>query len=163
MAKSPLNTNFINAFLNATIDVIDMMAEIAATPGRPYIKRNENAKGDISGIIGMAGAGLLGAFSINFRQACILAIVNSMLGESYQGLNDEVIDCVGEITNIISGSARAMLSERGVEYGMATPTVVCAKDHSVTQVTKVPVIVMPFTTEAGSFLVEISLWDTKKE
>lgn len=159
--ETPLSAVFVNAFLNAIIEILETMAEISPNPGRPFIKKNDNSKGDVSGIIGMAGYRLQGAFAISFQRACIFDVVERMLGEPVSRINEDVIDCVGEITNMVSGVARAELSNLGHEYGMATPTVICSDEHSITQATKEPVVVMPFSTSAGRFLVEVSLWRTE--
>lgn len=157
--RPAINAVFVNAFLHATIDVLKTMAEIDIVPGKPFIKRKANSIGDVSGIIGMAGqGGLQGAFAISFKTSTVLAVVNSMLCESYTAINHDVVDCVGELTNVISGAARATLSDLGREYGMATPTVINARDHSIDQVTKEAVVVMPFKTEAGTLLVELTLF-----
>ncbi|MBU0553047.1 chemotaxis protein CheX [Myxococcota bacterium] len=159
--STPLNAVFVNAFLNAIIEILETMASLTPTPGKPFIKKQDNSRGDISGIIGMAGHRLQGAFAISFQRRCIFDVVERMLGEPVTRINDDVIDCVGEITNMVSGVARANLSTQGHEYGMATPTVICSDDHTIAQATKEPVVVMPFTTPAGAFLVEVSLWRTE--
>lgn len=154
-----MRADFINALLNATVSVVSMMAEVPAQPGRPYLKTNRLSRSDVTGIIGLAGdGGVRGAFAIGFTDSCIFHIVSSMLGETFTELNDDIRDAVGELANMVSGAARATLDELDMSFDMAVPTVICAPQHEVTLVTKAPIIAIPFTTEAGEFFTEATLW-----
>lgn len=158
-SSSPMRAEFINELLNATVSVLATMAMVEPTPGRPFIKKDRVSRGDVSGIIGLAGEnGIQGSFAISFEEGCILHIVSEMLGEEFTELNDEIRDAVGELTNMISGAARAKLDEMGYKFDMAIPTVVCKTQHEITQVTKAPVVVIPFKTERGRFHAEATLW-----
>jgi chemotaxis protein CheX len=46
-----------------------------------------------------------------------------MIGEKYDEMNEEVADCVGELTNMISGDARSQLQKVGFDFTAAIPTV----------------------------------------
>ena len=50
-----MEARFINPFLEGTVHVLKTMAFIEPEPGKPYLKRDNNAIGDISGIIGLTG------------------------------------------------------------------------------------------------------------
>jgi len=78
-----------------------------------------------------------------------------MLGESLDSIDGTVRDVVGEITNMVSGGAKKVLSEKGYKFEMAIPTTITGKSHSITHKTKGAIIVVPFTTEAGNFFVEV--------
>ncbi len=158
-SSSPMRAEFINELLNATVTVLETMAQVSPRPGRPFIKKKRVSVGDVTGIIGMAGEnGLQGTFAISFSESCILHVVSEMLMEEFTELNDEIRDAVGEITNMISGAARAKLSDMGYHFDMAIPTVIAKKAHTITQVTKAPIIVIPFETDQGGFIAEATLW-----
>jgi len=74
-------------------------------PQKPRIKKDEIARGDVSGLIGMVGPQTRGSMSITFDEALALEIMQNMLGERPNGLNEEVTDMVGEITNMVTGGA----------------------------------------------------------
>ena len=149
-----MDMEFINPFLIATCNVLKTMASIEAKPGRPYVKKDENASGDVSGIIGITGD-TQGSLSITFSAASIKAIVSNMLGEEYEEINDEVKDAVGEITNMISGDARRELFEKGRNLNAAIPTVVSGPSHTIKHLGNGPCIAIPFETDAGPFVVEV--------
>jgi chemotaxis protein CheX len=149
-----MKVEYINPFLRATQHVLKTMAFTDAIAGKPYIKKEEKAGGDVSGIIGITGE-TDGSLSISFSEPCICFIVSNMFGETISKLNNEVEDAVGEITNMISGDARRELAEQGMVLEGAIPTVVSGKDHSIKHMAKGPSIAIPFSTKAGHFVVEV--------
>jgi chemotaxis protein CheX len=149
-----MKVEYINPFLRATQHVLKTMAFTDAIAGKPYVKKDEKAGGDVSGIIGITGE-TDGSLSISFTESCICFIVSNMFGETITALNTEVEDAVGEITNMISGDARRELAEQGMVLQGAIPTVVSGKNHSVKHMAKGPSIAIPFSTKAGHFVVEV--------
>ena len=51
-----MDVKLINPFINATLNVLETMAFIKPEAGKPYLKKNGFAQGDISGVIGFTGA-----------------------------------------------------------------------------------------------------------
>ncbi len=151
-----MDVKLINPFINATENVLGTMAFVESKAGKPYLKKDDVARGDVSGVIGFTGE-TNGTLSVTFDELCILKIVSSMFGEEMTEINDEIADAVGELTNMISGQARKELEEIGKKYQAAIPTVVTGKNHKLESMTKGPKIAIPFKTDAGSFTVEVSL------
>jgi chemotaxis protein CheX len=156
-----MNVQFINPFLEATTDVLKTMAMLEPTAGNPYLKKGNQAKGDVSGIIGMTGSAR-GSLALSFSKNSILKIVSNMLGENYTMINNEVQDAVGEITNMISGVARKKMESQGFNISAAIPTVVAGKDHAILHVLGGPSIIIPFETENGPFFIDVCLNDSRE-
>ncbi|MEE9275140.1 MAG: chemotaxis protein CheX [bacterium] len=151
-----MKVEFVNPFLQATINVISTMAMITPKPGKPRLKEGNLSRGDVTGIIGLTGPAE-GSLAVSFSASCALKIVENMLGEKHTELNDEVADAVGELTNMISGDARAQLQKVGFEFTAAIPTVVRGKDHIVKHISKGgPTVLIPFSTDDGDFYIEAS-------
>jgi chemotaxis protein CheX len=151
-----MDVRFINPFIDATTDVLTTMAGIAPKAGKPYLKKNDLASGDVSGIIGLTGAAS-GSMALSFSEKAIVQIVSNMLGEEIVEINSEINDAVGEITNMISGSARKKLESMGLSITAAIPTVVAGKNHSIRHVLGGPSIIIPFQIEAGSFVIDVCI------
>ena len=151
-----MDVKFINAFLDGTISVLKTMAFVEPISGTPYVKKDSVASGDISGIIGLTGS-VKGSLALSFSEACILRVVSNMLGEEIPALNHDTNDAVGEITNMISGVARKILESDGLNITAAIPTVVAGRNHSILHVLGGPSIIIPFSIEAGPFVVDICL------
>ncbi len=152
-----MDAKLINPFINATTNVIGTMAQLEPRPGKPAVKMNKLSWGDISGIIGLTGEKATGNMVVSFEEKCILRIVSNMLMEEFTEITDDVVDAVGEITNMISGGAKKELEELGYTFEMAIPVIMKGKNMEITQITKAPIIVIPFETTAGTFVVEANL------
>lgn len=151
-----MDVKLINPFINATLNVLETMAFIKPEAGKPYLKKDDVAQGDVSGVIGFTGE-TNGAVSVTFNELCILKIVSNMFGEEMKEINNEITDAVGELTNMISGQARKELEEIGKVFSGAIPSVVTGKNHKLESMTKGPKIAIPFKTDTGSFTIEVSL------
>lgn len=150
-----MNANFINPFIGALLNVLETMAQTKLTPGRPKRKQNDVAKGDVSGLIGMIGPETKGSFSITFDEGLALTIMERMVGEKLEEVDTDVCDMVGEVTNMIAGSAKRDLAELGFDFGMATPVVVSGKDHTISHQVDGPKVILPFMCEQGNAHMEI--------
>lgn len=158
VTKRMLDTEFVNPFLTATLHVLKVQAQIEANAGKIYLKKPEDKfVGDISGIIGIVSESFNGSVIISFPAPTFLKVMGGMLGEVYTEINQDIMDGAGEITNMIFGQAKIVLNEKGYGIKTALPSVVTGKDHSLSTATKGPVVVVPFTSSAGDFFVEICL------
>jgi chemotaxis protein CheX len=151
-----MDVKIINAFLDGTISVIKTMSFIEPKSGSPYLKKDAIARGDISGIIGLAGS-FKGSLALSFDRPCILEIVSSMLGEEIAEINADINDAVGEITNMVSGAARKNMEAAGFTILSGLPTVISGKNHQITHVMGGPSIIIPFQTAKGVFVVDICI------
>lgn len=151
-----INVEFINPFLEALLNVLSTMAQTEATHSKPCIKKNSIAKGDVTGIIGMVGNKVIGSLSITFTESAVLDITNKMLGENITTIDETVTDLVGEITNMVTGGAKRLLSDIGHDFDMATPTVIAGKNHEIHHQCQGRIIQIPFQSNSGAFFVEIS-------
>jgi chemotaxis protein CheX len=151
-----MDVKMINPFINATLNVLETMAFVKAGAGKPYLKKDNNAQGDVSGVIGFTGEAN-GTVYVTFDEPCILKIVSNMFGEEMTEINDEITDAVGELTNMISGQARKELEELGKIYDGAIPSVITGKNHKLVPMTKGPRVAIPFKTDFGNFIIEVSL------
>lgn len=150
-----MKVEFVNPFLESIINVLATMANTEAKANKPFIKIEKSAKGDVTGIIGLIGEKAKGSLAITFTEPAILHIVSQMLGEAILQVDDSVADCVGEITNMVTGGAKKILSEEGYKFDMAIPSTIVGKNHSIIHKTKGRIICIPFEIMAGNFFVEV--------
>ena len=149
-----MNVDYVNPFLGALVEVLSTMAAINAERGDLSVKGYKSALGDVTGRIDMRGAAT-GSLAVSFTEPAILAIFANMVGEQRDALDDEVADLVGEITNMVSGGAKRVFSEKGYEFDMATPELLTGKGHLIEHGVEGRTILVPFKTEAGEFFVEV--------
>ena len=152
-----MNAEYISPFINAATNVIQTMASLSPATGKPFLKKDNLTWGVVTGIIGMAGDGLAGNMVLSFDKSSILAIVSKMLFEEFKEVNNDVVDAVGELTNMITGGAKKEFSEKGFKFEMAVPVVIVGDRIQITQLTKSPTVVIPFEMPEGRFVVEANL------
>ena len=154
-----MDVKIINPFINATLNVLGTMAFVKSEAGKPYLKKDDVAQGDVSGVIGFTGE-TNGTVYVTFDELCILKIVSNMFGEEMHEINSDITDAVGELTNMISGQARKELAEIGKVFQSAIPSVITGKNHKLIPMTKGAKTAIPFKTDFGSFTIEVCLEKT---
>ncbi|MDA8307852.1 MAG: chemotaxis protein CheX [Deltaproteobacteria bacterium] len=150
-----MDVRLINPFLTAAMHVLKTMAGVEVSPGRPFLKKDSQATGDVSAIIGITGVAS-GSMALVFTEECILAIVSKLLGEAFTELNHQVRDAVGELTNMICGDGRRRLAEEGFSLQAGIPTIVAGKNHYIMHIADGPRLAVPFQTEHGDFMIEVA-------
>jgi len=150
-----MNVEYVNPFLEATVNVLEMMAFVKPVSGKPFLKKDKTAIGDVSGVIGLTGE-TKGVVTISLSEAAACKIVSSMLGEEIPHMNDDVSDAVGELTNMISGDARRKLAEKGHNFEAGLPSIIKGKGHEIETMTSGPTVVIPFNIDSAQFVVETS-------
>lgn len=140
-------------FVQATINVLSSMTGLSPVPGKPYVKKTDKAQGDVSAIVGITGC-KSGAVALSFSQSCAIALVKGMLGDAIEDIIADTRDAVGEITNMISGQARATLSEMGLPLQGSTPSIVFGANHLLSFPGQVTTVAIPFETDYGAFTLE---------
>lgn len=151
--SAPQGIEIAKPFIKATVDVLSTMAMMDPKPGKPFVKKGETATGDVSAIIGFTGE-KNGSISVSFSKKCAVTMVKNMLGDDVGDIMQDAKDAVGEVTNMISGQARSGLAAMGMTFMGSTPTVIMGDNHSVSHISKSPIMVIPFSTSAGDFTVE---------
>jgi chemotaxis protein CheX len=151
-----MDVTLVNPFIEATLHVLSSLAFTKASAGKPFLKKDQLASGDVSGIVGLSGEAR-GTISVSFSEQSILAIVGNMFGEPVQEINEEVKDAVGEILNIVSGQARQKLEATGRNLKGAIPTVITGKNHTISHITRQPIVAIPFETDNGRFTIEVCI------
>ena len=63
-------------------------------------------------------------------------------------MNSDVVDAIGELTNMIAGSAKAQLEPFQMSIGL--PTVIVGSDNPISFPSKSPTINIPFESPIGA-------------
>ncbi len=150
-----MNVEFINPFLDSIVNVLTTMAQTNPKPQKAYIKNGSSAMGEVTGLIEMSSDKAKGSLAVTFSAPAILHIASQMLGEEVKEMDDTIPDTVGEITNMVTGGAKRILSEKGFAFNMALPNMFVGEKHLVTHLIAGPVLVIPFAIEAGDFFIEV--------
>lgn len=150
-----MKVDYINAFINSTVNALSTMALMEPVRGKPYLK-TDNLTCDISATIGVTGQAT-GSVTINFSEHLAIKMIENMLGITIGGMNEDVMDAVGEMVNMIAGGAKAELLQQNLSFKIALPVVCVGKTHTTKHPKDVQCIVIPFTLEGSEFTVEVAL------
>jgi chemotaxis protein CheX len=153
-----MKAEVINPFLHAAKNVLETMCQTPVKPKKPKLKEGTLTFGEVTGVIGMASEGTAGCMVVSFSEKAILQIVANMLMEPpKEEVDDDIIDAVGELTNMICGGAKAQLAKLNYKFDLATPTMIVGKGMEISYHSDAPTIVIPFTSEYGNFVIEANL------
>jgi chemotaxis protein CheX len=149
-----LKVEYVNPFITATLTTFSTVLQINLTAGKPQIKMDNFPSYDISGIIGISGDAS-GLIALSYPKLVALKAVSKMIGSEIKIIGPDVTDAIGELTNIIAGSAKKDLKNLNVSISL--PNVIVGKDHVLASPRDVQSIVVPFTSEIGNIALEVSL------
>lgn len=157
-AASKLNVDFINPFIDATLEVLEVMCETPAEKDFLFLKEDNQNLGDITGFIPINSEKHIGSMAITFPKDVYVKIMTKMLLEEYTDINEDNQDGVGELCNQIFGNAKATLNKNDIFLDMTIPTVIVGPNHTVNHsINGAGVLGVYFKTEFGTFVVECTV------
>jgi chemotaxis protein CheX len=153
-----VKAEYINPFVASAVNVFSTMLNCQLTRGELLLRNNFAPAHDISGVIGLSGR-TSGTVVVSMDANVAISVTESMLGERPAQINADVVDAVGEVTNMIAGRAKADLEH--LAMNLALPTVISGKGHVVSFGSNAMTICIPYTCPWGSMSVEVGLVDAE--
>ncbi len=128
----------------STHEVFETMLGLTLDDGEAAIGQAAPAPIDgVVAIIGLAGCWVgTGTFSVTAEGA--RKIASQMLMQEYTAVDEEVLDALGEITNMIVGNVKTALEEQCGAMGLSIPTVIYGRNFTTRSVGRNEWIVVPF-------------------
>jgi len=151
-----IKVDYINPFIHSTTNALETMAFTKPKIGKPLLKSDDSPTCDISGSIGLTGEAA-GSVTVNFGRDLACKLVSRMLSEEHGEIDATVKDGVGEIANMVAGGAKGEMQEKGMNFSIALPTVTLGLDQTHSHPSDVTCVVVPFSTDAGDFTIEVAL------
>ncbi len=150
-----MDVRLVNPVLESMLKVLGTMAQLQPKVGKPSLKNDQIARGDVSGVMSMVSAKARASLAITFTTPVICDIVKRMLGDNIAEVTDTARDLTGEMTNMVVGGAKNLFVILGYDFDMSSPMVVSGKNHLIAHKFKGRTLILPFQTDAGEFFVEI--------
>ena len=141
------------------VNVLTTMARMEPRIGKPALKDDEVACGEVTGFMEMTGKEARGSFAITFTKPVISELVKRMLGENIPNQEEMERDMAGEMANMVVGGAKNLFAEKGLNFDMSTPNILYGKDHTIHHKYKGKTILLPCKSEVGDFFFEICFED----
>ena len=152
LSNSSLTADYINPVIASTRNVFETM--LGCTPKRTglMLKENMYPKYELSAVIGISGKAA-GTIVLSLTRETALQVLDRMVGIQADDINTEVCDAVGELTNMIAGSAKAKMEQ--LELSISIPNIVSGNGHQVHYPSNVTPICIVFESEIGCFAIEV--------
>lgn len=149
-----MNAEYINPFLMSTASVFEQMLGMELVREAPFIRKAFMPQYEVTGIIGLTGK-TTGTVAVSLPREMALSITEKLLGERPPEINAQVIDAIGEVTNMIAGAAKARLEHLQLSLGL--PTVVTGAATSIGFPSRAVPISIPFRSPLGPIVVEVGI------
>lgn len=149
-----MNVELINPFVTATSDVFKTMLGCSLTRGAISLKQAHTPMYEVSGLIGLSGK-CRGMVVVSVNRETALAATEALLGSRPEGLNADVVDAIGEVTNMIAGAAKTRMADMCLTIGL--PTVICGKGQAIAFPSQSIPLVIPFESAIGEICIQVGL------
>lgn len=129
LGKIVTEPHLLRATLEAVSDGLGMCAVQAPCVGVSSVPPQES--GVVTGMIGVHG-NVSGFVTVSWSERFAIKAVEGLLSEEFGQLNSEVIDGVGEITNIIVGGIKSSLAGTGWAFpNITVPSVIVGSGYQI--------------------------------
>lgn len=145
--------------IEATREVFSTMVMMEPTDDYPLKEPITRFKCSITGMVGFAGT-YSGVISIHCPVNLAMKITSNMLGVECDEVGEDLNDAIGEISNMLGGSVKQVLSKGGLDVKLSIPTVISGEDYTVNSLSDNDCVVIPFKVDDDQFIVGLIL---KKE
>ena len=149
-----MKVEFINPFIVSTAAVFSQMLAQELTREKPYVRGAFSPLYDVTGIIGLSGLAS-GTVAVSMSAEAAISVTETLLQERPSEVNTQVVDAVGELTNMIAGAAKAQLESLQIMLGL--PTVIIGRSSSIAFPSRATPICIPFSSKIGALAVEIGI------
>ncbi len=152
-----MNAKVVQPFVTAACNVLD--SEIRTHVDRHHVslKKECLAQGEVCVLIGVTGH-VRGTVALVMPEGTALNFISNMVGEPYAAWDEVGESALGEIANVISGTASIALAESGQEMTICPPTLLRCHGEPVSISTiRIPMYAVEMDTELGSLEMDIAL------
>ncbi len=120
-----IDVDYINPVIAGLEDTFTTMLNCKVERVGLGLMENNQALHPVSGIIGISGKGV-GTIVLSMSEAVAIKAAGTMLMCELAEIDDDVMDAVGELTNMVCGGAKARLEK--YQLSMSLPNVLCGNN-----------------------------------
>jgi len=155
------NQTIIDYVTSATGDVFSTMLGLEMEWKASHLEEADLSVDDgVLAFVGMAGPWTgAGAVTCSARFAC--KICAQLLGTDADSVNEEVLDALGEVTNMIIGGFKTLIEQHTGVLGLSIPTVVYGHNFTSRSTGRIEWVVVPFQCGDETMEVRVCLSPSK--
>jgi chemotaxis protein CheX len=148
-----MDSTYVEPFTHSVRAVFETMVRMPVTFGTPSPSRLDSGY-DISGVIGLSGD-LVGMAAMRMTERVAIAVVEKFAGVRCEPDSPDFLDAVGELVNLVVGSAKAKFEGKNVN--ISTPSVVLGSGHRIACRANTQCVTLPCVLESGEFSIDIAI------
>lgn len=149
---------YLQPFAIACMEVFKNFVGAELVAERSYLFDQAVITGwDLFAMIGFTG-GARGAVVISMKKNLACKLTNQFTGKTYETIEDDVTDTIGEIVNIIAGNVKRGEVEK-LQLKLSPPMIVRGQGHSISWITGGdPIVSIPFKIYKNEiFMLSVTL------
>ena len=135
--------DMVPELMSATHEVFETMVGRRLCSEPPIAGEALRPRSNVVACVGIAGE-ISGVVALYATSDTANLIAGALLGVSPGEVNGEMADAIGEIANMVAGSFRRRITDRGVQCDITVPTVTVGSDFYTSYVSNVERIMCPF-------------------
>jgi len=147
------DVDFINPVITSLEETFDTMLNCKITRVGLMLMENNTALHPISGIIGINGKQAVGTVVLTMSDTVALKAASTLLMMDISEANEDVMDAVGELTNMVAGATKAKLSKYSLTMGL--PSVFHGCNCRIHFPAHAHPIVIPFQSSWGGLALQV--------
>ncbi len=149
-----MQADYINPFIRSLRNTFQTMLACETHRGQLCMGLEFAPTDGVSGVIGLSGKAV-GTVVLNMSPQVAVKAASVMLASEMTEVNSDVLDAVGELTNIIAGQAKAQLEQYDLRVSL--PNVVTGDDHRLHFPSNVAPLCVPFNSPWGPVSIVVGL------
>ncbi len=128
MNINDLEDGIVKSIKEATIEVFSTMLMIDVNADESFVKGERNVSTDLISSLHFFGEKYMGKIAVFAYGTTACQLAGSMLGMEMSEVDEDVKDGMGEIVNMIAGSAKVKLESTMGDFHLLTPWVIAGKN-----------------------------------
>jgi len=149
-----MRVEYINPFITSLRNAFSTMLSCDVHKKSISLKTGNQVLYPVSGVIGLSGTAI-GTVVLSLSEEVAIKAASTMLLTDCESVNADVIDAVGELTNMVAGAAKAALEEYHLMVSL--PNVVTGQNYEVRFPSNVTPICVNFECDWGPLALEVGL------
>jgi chemotaxis protein CheX len=150
------DTVILNALIDSLHTIFETMMSTKVVMGVPFPKPENTVQSGVSALIGMNAVDARGSVAICLPMPALNEISRKLLGEEITAIDKDAAGLAGELSNMLAGSAKRILSEKGMEFDMQTPQMMHGDGHEIEHHHDGQTMLLPVNMNGHEFFVELN-------
>lgn len=151
-----LQRDVIMTLANGLAESLKTMSSLEPHFEKPFVARNWRTTSEVSVYLTLDSAPYKGRLFFHYQKSAAKEILEKMTGSEVAPDSDEILDGMGELSNIIFGSVKTKLNTLGFTLLMTVPKPCWSKELPIS-ISDSICMVIPFTVGGVICYVEITI------